>query len=90
MAPKIDPNNPSTRLPENVNGKFEYTVEEDLNADTRKVQIKTDSKTAESVAAGRAVALAHKQKNQLLMARSPRKTRTNSPKMPHFEPKLPP
>lgn len=69
MAPIIDPNDPSTWLPKNVKGKFEYTIEEDLNAGTRKVQIKTDPNSAESVAAGRAVALAIEQKKQLLMGK---------------------
>jgi integrase len=69
MAPKIDPNDPSTWLPENVKGRFEYTIEEDLNAGTRKVQIKTDSKSPESVAAGRAVALAIEAKKTLSLGK---------------------
>ena len=69
MAPPIDTNDPSTWIPENVKGKFEYTIEEDLVAGTRRVQIKTDPMSAESVAAGKAVALAIEERKRLLMGK---------------------
>ncbi len=75
MAKPIDINNPGAAGPENVAGKFEYIIEEDLNAGTRKVQIKTDSKSPESVAAGRAVALAIEAKKHLFIG----KTATDDP-----------
>lgn len=69
MTGKIDINDPSTFTSENVRGKFEYTVEEDLNTGKRITRIKTDPSSPDSIAAGRAVAMAIETKKQLLMGK---------------------
>lgn len=75
MTGKIDINDPSTLTSENVVGRFEYTVEEDLNTGKRITRIKTDPSNPDSIAAGRAVAMAIETKKQLLMG----KVETNNP-----------
>jgi integrase len=67
---RIDPNDPSTwPTADDVVGKFDYTVEEDLNTGKRITRIKTDPSSAASVAAGKEMAMAIEARRQIVFGK---------------------
>lgn len=69
MAGVIDPNDPSTWRPDNVAGRFEYTVEEDLTTGKRITRIRTDPTSEASVAAGKELALTIANQTKVVMGK---------------------